>query len=340
MIDNISLTVQTVSNAPGEATQTVIVDYSEVVTKIELSTQRFDAPSSLSFTCLEESGITIPEGSSVEFAVEDVKVFKGYIFTAERNRDGEVSYTARDQIRYLKANASYLFQNMSLPQIIQQIAAAFGLSVGEMEEPGYIFPYLDKENESCMDIIFDALSQTIVQTGKIYNFYDDCGKLTLKEAKNMFTQTMIGDRSLVTDYTYKRDIDSDTYNRIKLVRKNKESGRTDAYVHEDTDTIKTWGLLQYYDEVDENLNAAQIDEMCKQYLQYYNRVLQTITIDAIGVPGLRAGMIIPVKIGAIDELSIVRLMLAEKVTHTFDDGGHTMSIEVKDFSQLGGMSVV
>lgn len=198
----------------------------------------------------------------------------------------------------------------------------------------------DKENESCMDIIFDALSQTIVQTGKIYNFYDDCGKLTLKEAKNMFIQTMIGDRSLVTDYTYKRDIDSDTYNRIKLVRKNKESGRTDAYVHEDTDTIKTWGLLQYYDEVDENLNAAQIDEMCKQYLQYYNRVLQTITIDAIGVPGLRAGMIIPVKIGAINELSMVRLMLAEKVTHTFDDGGHTMSIEVKDFSQLGGMSVV
>ena len=69
-------------------------------------------------------------------------------------------------------------------------------------------------------------------------------------------------------------------------------------------------------------------------------MLQTITIDAIGVPGLRAGMIIPVKIGSIDELSIVRLMLAEKVTHTFDDGGHTMSIEVKDFSQLGGMSVV
>lgn len=92
---------------------------------------------------------------------------------------------------------------------------------------------------------------------------------------------------------------------------------------------------------DENLNEAQIDEMCKQYLQYYNRVLQTITIDAMGDPlGLRAGMIIPVKIGAISELSMVRLMLTEKVTHTFDGGGHTMSIEVKDFSQLGGMSVV
>ena len=70
MIDNISLTVQTVSNAPGGATQTTIVDYSEVVTKIELSTQRFDAPASLSFTLLEESGIAIPEGSSVEFTAD------------------------------------------------------------------------------------------------------------------------------------------------------------------------------------------------------------------------------------------------------------------------------
>lgn len=336
-----SLIVQTtVLNDSNEIIRTIQTDYADVASKIELTTQRFDNPASLSFTYLEDSGIAISEGSSVELSVSGKKLFKGYVFTAERNREGEVSYTARDQLRYLKANASYLFQNMSLPQIIQRIAEDFGLTVGEMEEPGYVFPYLDKENETCMDIIFDAVSQAIVQTGKIYNFYDDCGKLTLKEAKNMYIQTMIGDKSLVTDYTYKRDIDSDTYNRVKLVRKNEKSGRTDVYIHEDTDTIKTWGLLQYYDEVDENLNEAQIDEMCKQYLQYYNRVLQTITIDAIGIPGLRAGMIIPVKLGTIKELSVVRLMLTEKVTHTFEDGGHTMSIEVKDFSQLGGMSVV
>lgn len=336
-----SLIVQTtVLNDSNEIIRTIQTDYADVASKIELTTQRFDNPASLSFTCLEDSGIAISEGSSVELSVSGKKLFKGYVFTAERNREGEVSYTARDQLRYLKANASYLFQNMTLPQIIQRIAEDFGLNVGEMEEPGYVFPYLDKENETCMDIIFDAVSQAIVQTGKIYNFYDDCGKLTLKEAKNMYIQTMIGDKSLVTDYTYKRDIDSDTYNRVKLVRKNEKSGRTDVYIHEDTDTIKTWGLLQYYDEVDENLNEAQIDEMCKQYLQYYNRVLQTITIDAIGIPGLRAGMIIPVKLGTIKELSVVRLMLTEKVTHTFEDGGHTMSIEVKDFSQLGGMSVV
>ena len=79
--------------------------------------------------------------------------------------------------------------------------------------------------------------------------------------------------------------------------------------------------------------------MCAQYLQYYNRVLQTLTIEAIGVPGLRAGMIIPVRFGDINDLSVSRLLLAEKVTHTFEADDHTMSIEVKDFGQLGGVII-
>ena len=338
-MDSISLQVQTVSPAPGGATQTVITDYTDVIQKAELTTNRFDSPAKLSFTCLEKSGIGIAEGSSVELSVDGVKMFKGYVFTAERNRDGEVAYVAYDQLRYLKANASYVFGAMTLPQIIQQIAADFNLTCGTLEEPGYAFPCLIKENVSCLDIIFDALAETIIQTGKIYVFYDNAGALSLTEARNMYSTVLLGDGSLVTDYTYKRDIDSDTYNRVKLVRPNKDTGRADTYVHEDTETIGKWGLLQYYDQVDENLNEAQIDQMCAQYLQYYNRVLQTLTIEAIGVPGLRAGMIIPVRFGDINDLSVSRLLLAEKVTHTFEADDHTMSIEVKDFGQLGGVSI-
>ena len=338
-MDSISLQVQTVSPAPGGATQTVITDYTDVIQKAELTTNRFDSPAKLSFTCLEKIGIGIAEGSSVELSVDGIKMFKGYVFTAERNRDGEVAYVAYDQLRYLKANASYVFEAMTLPQIIQQIAADFNLTCGTLEEPGYAFPCLIKENVSCLDIIFDALAEAIIQTGKIYVFYDNAGALSLTEARNMYSTVLLGDGSLVTDYTYKRDIDSDTYNRVKLVRPNKDTGRADTYVHEDTETIGKWGLLQYYDQVDENLNEAQIDQMCAQYLQYYNRVLQTLTIEAIGVPGLRAGMIIPVRFGDINDLSVSRLLLAEKVTHTFEADDHTMSIEVKDFGQLGGVSI-
>lgn len=282
-----SLQVQSAGSAPGGATQTRITDYASVTREAELTTNRLDSASKLTFTCIENNGIAIPEGSQVELAVDGVRMFKGYIFTIERNHDGEVSYTAYDQLRYLKANASYTFENMTLSQIIRQIAADFGLTVGVLEDPGYIFPCLIKENESCLDIIYDALYQTIIQTGRIFNFYDNAGALTLTEAKNMFVSTKLGDGSLVTDYTYKRDIDSDTYNRIKLVRPNQETGRTDVYLYEDTETIAKWGLLQYYDEVDENMNEAQIDELCQMYLKYYNRVVQTISIDSIGAAGVQ-----------------------------------------------------
>ena len=155
----------------------------------------------------------------------------------------------------------------------------------------------------------------------------------------MFVPTVIGDGSLAVDYTYKRDIDSDTYNRIKLVKKNEETGRTDVYIHEDTETVKRWGVLQYYGVVDQNLNEAQIDEMCKMYLRYYNRVLRTLCLEALGVPEIRAGSIVPVRISNVDDLSSTRLLLAEKVTHRFDGEDHTMTIEVKSFEQLGGRSV-
>ncbi len=331
-----SLQVQSAGSAPGGATQTRITDYASVTREAGLTTNRLDSASKLTFTCIENNGIAIPEGSQVELAVDGVRMFKGYIFTIERNHDGEVSYTAYDQLRYLKANASYTFENMTLSQIIRQIAADFGLTVGVLEDPGYIFPCLIKENESCLDIIYDALYQTIIQTGRIFNFYDNAGALTLTEAKNMFVSTKLGDGSLVTDYTYKRDIDSDTYNRIKLVRPNQETGRTDVYLYEDTETIAKWGLLQYYDEVDENMNEAQIDELCQMYLKYYNRVVQTISIDSIGAAGVRAGVILPVSISAVNDLSATRLLLTEKITHKFEADDHTMSVEVKNFEQLGG----
>ncbi len=339
-MNHISVQVQSELEGPGGVKQTVITEYADVISEAEWTTNRFDSPGKFTFTCQEAGNIKIPEGSLVELTVDGIKAFRGYVFTAERNKDGETSYIAYDQLRYLKANASYCFENMSLTQIIQQIATDFGLVLGEIEDTGYAFPCLLKENESCLDIIFSALAETIMQTGKIFCFYDAAGALTLKEAKNLFIQTVVGEGSLITDYTYKRDIDSDTYNRIKLVKKNEQSGRTDVYIHEDSETVKKWGILQYYDEVDENMNEAQIDEMCAQYLRYYNRVLQTLTLEALGAAGIRAGSIIPVQITGIHDLSATRLLLAEKVTHTFEEGDHTMSIEVKSFEQLGGVSIV
>lgn len=314
-----------------------IIDYTNAFTGIEWETQRFDAPGKLTFSGVEPTGIALPEGTAVTFT-DGASVFKGYVFTAERDRYGNISYTAYDQLRYLKANASYSWEAVTLEQIITDIASDFLLTVGDLASTGYTFPSLIKENETCLDIIFDALSQVIYQTGKIWLFYDDAGKLVLREATTLQTTGIIGDGSMMTDYTYKRDIDSDTYNRVKLVKPNKDSGRTDVYMYEDTETIGKWGLLQYYDKVDDNLTPAQIQEKAQAYLKYYNRVLQSLTVEAIGVPGIRAGSIIPVLIRDVQELTLNRVLLVEKCTHSYEGDYHTMSLDVRSFSQLGGES--
>ena len=192
---------QIVKEAPGGAAKTTIMDISDVAEKVEITTHRMDTPGKMTFTCLESGPILIPEGSLVEFAVDGKKLFKGYVFVIERNRDGETSYTAYDQLRYLKANASYVFENMSLSQIIQRIAADFGLLVGNLADTGYVFPCLIKEDVGCLDIIFEALAQTVIQTGKIFVFYDNAGLLTLVEAKELFVRTLIGDGRVISLWT-------------------------------------------------------------------------------------------------------------------------------------------
>lgn len=311
-----------------------VIEYAPALIEAEFTTTRLDSAGKLTFSTVEDSGIAIKEGSQVRFKVDGVNVFKGYVFTAERSRNRKVSYTAYDQLRYLKAKASYLFEAMTLDEIIRQIATDFKLKIGELAPTGYKIPSLIKDNTECLNIIFEALMKTTVETGKIFVFYDDFGELTLKEVKKMRWNRVVGDKSLLYDYSYKRDIDSDTYNRVKLAKPNAKGG-ADTFVYEDTDTQKQWGLLQYYDVVDESMNAAQIEEMCKTYLKYYNKVWQTLKIKAIsGFPELRAGWVIPVRISEIDVAQKQRFFLAEKITHHFKGNTHTMDIEIKNFNEV------
>jgi len=330
---NISLKVIT-----KKGNKEIIKDYAPVMVSCDYVTNRTNSPGKFSFATVEDAGIDIELGSAIYVTLEGQNFFKGYVFSAERQKSHKVSYVAYDQLRYLKAKASYDFRAQTLGDIIKTIAADFDLQVGDIVNTGYKIPSLRAENETCLDIIEDALTQTIKQTGKIFLFYDDYGKLTLIEASKRIWNKLIGDASLLSDYNYQRSIDSDTYNRIKLARPNKSTGRADVYIYQDTSTIAQWGLLQYYNTVDENMNAAQIQELCQNYLKYYDRVWQTLKLKKIiGAPELRAGWIIPVRINEIAATNTTRMFLTEKISHKISGNNHTMEIEVRNFNDLGGV---
>ena len=306
-----------------------VYDYAPIVEKVTYATNRKLSAGELNFTYIQKVTVNMTEGAKVQFYVNGRGIFEGYVFTIEQDRQGVVEVTAYDQLRYLKTNESYAFIGKTLGEIIQQIATDMQLQTGTLENTGYVIPMLTKEDTQCLDIIDYALGLTQYNTGKTYSLFDDFGKISLREAGSMLSAEIIGNRSLLTDYTFKSDIDSDTYNQIKLVRPNKETGQGDVYIFNDSSTISKWGLLQKYEKVDENLNEAQISEQGNIMMAYYDRVLKDVSVDCIGIPGLRAGGMVTLKIRDIPELRSGYRLLLDKVKHKFSNGEHTMSFEAR-----------
>lgn len=307
-----------------------MIEISGLVESCEWVTNRTGQPGKFTFTYLKDKDVTFTEGDVVRFSVDGQVQFYGWVFTRSETRWGEVSVTCYDRLRYLKANASYTFYAQSAGDILRQIAGDLQLDVGTVEDTGYKLPSLVEQDQTCLDILQTAIEQTLLNTGRIFVLYDDGQGLALQEAANMMSDVVIGDRSLLTDYTYTTDIDKQTYNSIKLVRPNEETGRADVYIQEDSGTIGQWGLLQLYQKVDGDANEAQIKAQAAATLEYYNRVLKTLKISSLGVPGLHAGQMILVKADGMGDTGVSQYVMLERVSHRWENGVHTMDLETME----------
>lgn len=304
-----------------------IWECSNSVSTVSWETERTGSPGKLTFTIIKSGDLSFTEGDVVRLSVDGQLQFYGWVFTKSKNRWGEIDVTCYDRLRYLKANASYGFYGQTVGQIIQQIAGDLQLDVGAIADTGYQIPTLIEKDQSCLDIIESAVQQTLLNTGSIYVFYDDGNGLALQKPEDMKSSVLIGEKSLLTDYTYKTDIDSQTYNSVKLARPNEETGMADVVVSQDSDTIGQWGMLQLYQTVDGDVNTAQMAAQADATLQYYNRRLRTLSVESLGVPGLRAGMMVLMKVPGLGDINLDQYVLLEKVSHTWKNDQHTMSFE-------------
>lgn len=301
-------------------------DISELVSSVSWKTVRIGQPGSLDMRLVKHKDLKIEPGAVVRVRANKQNVFYGYVFAVERSQDDDVQVTAYDQIRYLLSNDTYVFSNATATQIVRKIAQDFGLKVGSLADTGYRIPSLVEDNQKLLDIICKALDLTLISTGNIFVFYDNFGSLTLQNANNMRTDVAIGDESLAYGYSHKRSIDDDTYNRIKLIQDNKDTGKREVYIAQDSKNIAKWGRLQYFQKVDERLNSAQIKQMLDQLIQLKNREKRTFTIDALGDLRIRSGCYVPVQ---IKELGINQYFLVDECTHKWDGSEHTMQLTLR-----------
>jgi hypothetical protein len=163
-------------------------------------------------------------------------------------------------------------------------------------------------------------------------FFDDGGRLTLREVQNLKVPVVIGDESLMTEYTFKSDIDTETYNQIVLVRPNKDTGIATMKLERDNANVDKWGLLQKYEVVNEQMNEAQMAQQARTMLRYFNRPLQTMQGESVGHPSLlrlRAGNMPMLNVTDLDDSSLNRFVMLDKVVHTFEYDSHTINFDTR-----------
>lgn len=300
---------------------------------LSLRTERTCTPATLTGEIPDVQDHVPRMGARVRLKVDGILMFYGRIFSTTIDRWGVLSFTAYDNLRYLKNTFSNYYQwNYDPKQVITDIAKAYGLKLGKIADIPNVGQQLTIDNESCFDVISRIVDTACVMTKKILVFYDNFGELTLSYADEMISDVYIGDDSLATEYTLSTDIDNDTYNQIALFRESSSAGGRAFVEAQSQANTNAWGVLRLTESVDEIMDNAKMQDRANKMLEMKNRPFKTMNITALGVPGLRAGMMITIHFPSLDDaVSKRQMVILDAVEHHFEDCVHTMELETRTF---------
>jgi len=303
---------------------------------VSLKQERTCSASTLDGTIPDVTGHVIKMGATCRLFADGELIFYGYVFSANIDRWGVMSFTAHDCLRYLRNTFSNYYPRGYKPvDVIKDICKAFNVKVGTLDDiPATGWPLLC-DNESGLDIISKLVDTAIVLTKKIIVFYAEGDKVYLKYADDMIRNEVVGDNSLSTEYSLSISIDEDTYNQIFLYRESSASGGRHYVVAESKgsdSTVNKWGILRYSESVEDGMTDAQMQDKADKLLEMKNREFKSMTISALGIVGLRAGQMLTIDFPSLaDPVSKRQIVCIDSVTHNFEDSTHTMELEVRTF---------
>lgn len=297
---------------------------------IEWSTERKNTPGKLVFKVLYDNILDFSEGSPVRMKVDGDNVFFGFVFKQQRTKDKIITVTAYDQLRYLKNKDTKVYEGKTANQFVKMIADDYALNLGTLDDTGYVIESRVEENTSLFEMIANALDLTLTNTGEMYVLYDDFGKLTLKSLSSMYVGVpgayLMIDEETGQNFDYTSSIDENTYNKIKLTYDNKDTGKRDVYITQDSSKINKWGILQYFDTLQKGENGqAKADAL----LKLYNKKTRNLKItNALGDNRVRAGSMVVINLD-LGDVKLKNWMLVEKCKHTYKEGEHWMDLTLR-----------
>lgn len=302
-----------------------------VLENIKWSTERCGTPSKLTFKVVKDDVLNIQEGNSVRFKWNGNNIFYGFIFSKKRDKEDIITVTCYDQLRYLKNKDTYVYTNKTAGEVLQLIAQDFNLQTGTIDDTGYKIPSRSEDNQTLFDIIQTTLDLTMENKKELYVLYDDFGKITLRKLDNMRVNILI-DEETAENISYTSSIDENTYNKIKLIFDNEETGKRDVYIAQHGENINKWGVLQYYEKLQKGENGkVKADAL----LSLYNKKTRKLTIkNVLGDCRVRAGSLVGIHLN-LGDMSLNNWMVVESCKHIFSLDEHFMDIVVRGGEFIG-----
>lgn len=315
------------------------------------------------------------EGATIKVMVNMINIFAGFVFSISRDRWGVCRLTAYDSIRYLK-NPVFIFKKAGYDGalIIREVAEQCGVDfviVGgiAVDYKWASMPYLEY-NKPAIDIIMQILNRSVT-SGKTEDAftlqadYETFGKtVMLCKVSDNIQPVVIGEKSLLTNIQISRSIDNDWYNSHLLVY---DLGTSDVpKVGRDIRneaSIQRRGMLRKVFEVPQGMystifthkfggteeTSKEADEKTRKFIedlgqksaQFYNKLVYNVSFDCLGFLGIRAGDMVKINVKGLnitkkDGEALGNLLMLDSVTHQFNEGVHTMSLEGKiDVAEQG-----
>lgn len=301
--------------------------YPPVVDGVTIEWERQGQPGKLSFSVVRTENLSFEEGDPCRFSVDGKPLFYGFVF--EKSRSGSnpknIKVVVYDQLYYLKNKDTYVYSNKTATEVVKMIAEDFGLRLGTLDDTGYKIESRTEENATLFDIIQNALDATTKAKTEMYVLYDQAGKLMLTNIGNMKLGLVINEET-AGDYDYKSSITQNTYNRIKLALEDSDAGKRLIYISQDSTNINKWGVLQYYEKLNDATNAKT---MADALLKLYNTKTRSLSIkNALGDVRVRAGTMLVVMLG-LGDINLSNYLLVEQVKHSFNNGQHLMELKLR-----------
>lgn len=266
------------------------------------------------------------EGDTVRLEGEQ-GIFCGYIFRIED--DGNLyRILCYDQLKYLLYKDTRQFLNMTADAILWDFIREKALQPGNIAATGSTIPSLLFENQTLFSMISDALDETFRISGNRFLFFDEFGKLTLRQIGTDPCDILLCGQNQLTGWLRTSDIDGETFTHFKLLQEDGRSGFRRIVEADNPEQRQKWGTLQYFERVDHTWNEAQLNARLQSLRQNYRDARSSFTVQGIADFRCLAGREVFCQ---IQEESPVRCLIEESSIEG-KGGVYSMSLKLREVS--------